>query len=194
MADSTAAPADTAATESKTSNKEQSFLARLVEFGDQIIPAERPAFEDVGKVLGALIHWIDQGGGFEAPEAFNPALSQAVAEQEAEQSRLAAQNAELSTRLASLETLMRQQIASQPAAPAAPVEAAPVTPAPVADPAVPGEGAAPVAPAPVAPAPVDTPAPVVPGVSEPAPVEPVPVVAPPEAAAPPVAPAPPVSE
>lgn len=189
MADSTAAPADTAAAESKTSTEEQSFLSRLVDFGDQIIPAERPAFEDVGKVLGALIHWIDQGGGFEAPEAFNPALSQAVAEQEAEQSRLAAQNAELSTRLASLETLMRQQIASQPAAPAAPVEAAPVTPAPVADPVVPGEGAAPAVPAPVAPAPVDAPAPIVPGVGEPAPV-----VAPPEAAAPPVAPAPPVSD
>lgn len=175
MSDTAAPVEEFGVEESKTSNKEQSFLARLVDFGDEIIPAERPAFEDLAKVLGALIHWIDQDGGFTPPESFNPAVSEAIAEQEAEQSRLVAQNAELSTRLTSLETLMRQQIAAS--APTAPVPAEPagvVTAAPV---------ASPEAPAPVAAAP----APVVPGFT----------VAPPEAAPPapaPVAPVPPVSE
>ncbi len=123
---------DTAATtESTTSTDEQSFLSRLVEFGDDIIAAERPVAADVPKVLGGLIHWIDQGGKFIAPESFNPNLSQAVAEQEAEQSRLAAENAELNSRVESLETLMRQTIAASGIVPSAPqsteVDGAPAT-------------------------------------------------------------------
>jgi len=157
---------DTAATtESKTSTDEQSFLSRLTAFGDEIIAAERPVVADVPKVLGALIHWVDQGGGFEAPESFNPALSEAVAEQEAEQSRLAAANADMAKRLESLETLMRQQIAASGTVPAAPIIETPTAPttatgADTPSPVTPSEGAAPVAPAP-APASGD----VVPGVT-----------------------------
>ncbi|HEX3561823.1 MAG TPA: hypothetical protein VHU24_03205 [Solirubrobacterales bacterium] len=175
MSDTETAPAS----DSKTSTPERSFLARLTSFGDEIIPAERPAISDVSKVLGALIHWVDQGGGFEAPESFNPAISQAVAEQEAEQGRLAAQNAELSTRLASLETLMRQQIAAAGAA-----QPAPVAPTPAVEAETPEATGEVGVSTPTAPAPASA----VPGVADGT------ITAPPEAAAAPVAPAPPVSE
>lgn len=132
---------------------DKSFLTRLTEFGEQLIPAERPVVADVGKVLGGLIHWIDQGGGFDVPESFNPAASQAVAEQEAEQSRLAEQNAALTERVAGLETLMRQAIAGGVQAPAAPVSETPA-PAPSGPtsviPGVPADATGDPTPAPVA--------------------------------------------
>lgn len=165
-----------AAPESKTSNDEQSFLARLTEFGDGLIAAERPAAADVGKVLGGLIHWIDKEGEYVAPEIFNPGVSEQLAEQEASQNRLAEENRSLQSRMEAMETLMKQQVAGTGSStPTTPTSATGVD-------ATPGEGAAPVAPAPVS---------TVPGVSTSTPQAP--ALTTPPSPAPPAA-APPVSD
>lgn len=155
---------DTAVTEIEQAaeNAAGKFLSQLIEHGEKLVAADIPA--DARKVLGALIHWTGNGGKFTEPDVFNPALSQEVAQAEAQASRLASENADLNKRLAALETLFAQgQVAP-----------APVPPSPVPVASQPSEGAAPVAPAPAPPVPV------------------VPVVtAPPEAA--PAAPTPPPS-
>lgn len=154
---STAAVAPQTTSDTTTEEpKGPALLTRLVDHAEKMVAADLPS--DVRKVLGALIHWIDAGGQFVQPDVFNPAASEAVAQAEANEARLAQENADLNKRLAALETLVRGQVAAAP--PAAPVT---TSPGPVAsDPSV---GAA----APAAPV---TPGPTIPGV----------IQAPPEAA------------
>lgn len=126
--------------------KETTFLTDLVEHGDLLVAADLPT--DTRKVLGSLIHWIDAGGKFIAPEIFNPAADQAVAEEQAESARLA-------QRLSQLESQLQAQMDAQAAVAAGQVPApAPLSQSPTAE--IPGVIQAPPEAAAAPPAGVDS--------------------------------------